>query len=251
MKFGFSISAHYRLLNNTENVSKLVVGLCGISSKLKSLELSYYDFTSMDMYTEGYKMARKSIDLNAMSDVSIHFLRTGVTKDNFPAIVLQVQEIAILFGVKDIIIHDEMYDEFKDLFAKHFTEKGFKILIENPDRRDGLSTYVGGNSADGAVLDLCHFDFNDVEDLDLHMRQCNPYAIKEIQFAYHNHELFEAQTLVWLEKRLKVVQKYIDIHDLRFICEGTQKNSKDLDALIDYLKMNFFLLDKMLITKNE
>ncbi len=24
MKFGFSISAHYRLLNNTENVSKLV-----------------------------------------------------------------------------------------------------------------------------------------------------------------------------------------------------------------------------------
>lgn len=247
MRFGFSVSAHYRLLKSPEDVAELVSGLCSISQEATSLELSYHNIESLDLFSKGYYLAKKHIIKSQINDISIHFLRNILTADHFRAATSRVKETAEEYGVKDIVIHYGIYEKFREQIYVNFVESGYTVFIENTDRREVFASenadVYRANGVGGMALDLCHFRFDDANDLKFFLETYPADTIREIQFSHLNHELFlHGDDIKWLRKRLRIVRKHISLKDVRFICEGTYKEALSVQELISALRKNDILL---------
>jgi len=240
IRLGFSISAHYRLLKRPEDVAELIIRLYNRTRRPASLEFSFYDLKSLSLFVDGYHLARPQIEIDHIDDVSMHFLRKGLTIECFDQIASHVEAIARKYDIKDIVIHYEIYQMFKKQIYSSFVEKGYLVLLENIDRRELFvpeDSYVfQDQNIDGIVLDLCHFNFISTNDLKSFLEEYPGITIREIHFSYLNHEIFRTKSDVqWLEERLKIVREYIDVDKTRFICEGTDKKSTNLKELMDLL----------------
>lgn len=217
MRLGYSVSAHYRLINSIEDVFEIVRGITTLDGAIESVELSYYDEVSMDMYSEGYRRSKNILLLGDSKDISIHYLRKGVTEDNFEQISTHIKDVAQELGVKEITVHHDMFLLLKSHFTKHFQD--FNLLIENDDWR-GIykKTYRQNEWADEYVraitLDVCHFDFNNTDTLEDFLRT-HFKKIQEVQFAYLNHNLPELTDIFWLRERFRLMEKYLDVSNLR------------------------------------
>lgn len=196
------------------------------------------------MFSQGYAEVLHSGGYGTLSDLSLHYLRTGVTDENFISISDQIRDIAHEHGITDIVVHQDMYALFEPRFLKAFPQNNFRLLIECGDEKNG-GPEIEGSAASGIVLDVNHFNLDSTPGL---LRFAARYGkvIKEIHFSYRNHELFPHNDLGWLEERLGVISEYVDLRCQRFICEGTQKHSKNIPDLCASLSETRTALSGML-----
>lgn len=252
MRFGFSVSAHYRLLKTPQDIEKLLRGIVSLPHTT-SCELSFFDEESVEMFAEGYLNAYKYFKTSAIQDIAIHFLRKGITEENFLAVSEAVKEIAEIYSVREIVVHYDMYVRFKELFHEVFVDAGYILLIEHSDFSSAYNNTEAKDINEDAdikavTLDVCHFDFENTESLETFIL-LNKDKVKEVHFAYKNHNLFTAMNLDWIQERFDIVLKHLDTDSVRFVCEGTAKDAENIEVVLKTLQENSILLSTIIPNK--
>jgi len=212
--------------------------------KLKCLEFSLYSVKEANKKIEFYG---ELINKLTAIEISLHMPRKGLNAKNIKMLAEKIKKIKRKKKISAYIFHHSEYKNLEKEIFEYFGKN--KVLIENPDVKKAASYYSKNLKPEkypGVVIDIEHFykkngkfSFEIFKNfLELHAEK-----IKEVHFSKARHNLFKRKDIPFFNRIVKLIFAKTRNHNLRFICEGTEKKYPK-----DKLKIEIVKNIKIIIT---